>query len=109
MTRPLKYHNIPTVVDGIKFASKKEAKRWGELSLLQKAGAISHLGRQLVYRLVVNGVEVGEYWADFSYWDFNTGTRVVEDVKSSITRKNAVYRLKKKLMLACHGITILET
>jgi len=33
---------------------------------------------------------------------------VIEDVKSPVTRKLPAYRLKKRLMLACHGITIVE-
>ena len=94
-------------MDGIRFHSKKEARRWGELKLLEKAGEIWLLRRQLKYTLLVNDHQVGAYIADFSYFSYDG--LVVEDVKSPITRRNPVYQLKKKLMFAIHGITIVET
>lgn len=93
-----KFKNVATVVDGIRFASRKEAKRWGELSLLLKQGKISQLEMQEPFPLVVNGVLVCKYLADFTYEQ--DGVRTIEDVKSAFTRKNPVYRLKKKLMSA---------
>ena len=70
----------------------------------QKAGEIDELARQVRFRLDVNGVHVAVYVADFTY--VRDGERITEDVKGAIT---PVYRLKKKLMKACHGIEILET
>lgn len=55
----------------------------------------------------VNGVIVCRYWADFTYLE--NGVRVVEDVKSKITRMQPVYRLKKKLVAAAFGVEIRET
>jgi hypothetical protein len=109
-----KYGNTRTVVDGITFASKKEAKRWGELRLLEKVGAITDLQRQVRFALEVNGVKVGAYIADFQYreslpdWHGVTGRSqlVVEDCKGFRTPE---YKLKAKLMRAVHGITIRET
>lgn len=95
------------------FDSKKEADRYEELKLLEKAGEISHLRTQVPYLIAVNDVSVCKYVADFVYNDWSRkhgGTparvEVVEDCKGFRTQ---VYRLKKKLMLAVHGITIKET
>ncbi len=99
-----KYHNKTTEQDGIVFASHKEANRWRELKLMQRAGKIRGLERQVKFPLIVNGVKVCTYIADFIYQE---GTRViVEDAKGYRTRE---YNLKRKLMKACHGVEILET
>jgi len=101
-----KYRNIQTTIDGVTFPSKKEAARWIELRLLQKAGLISDLRRQVKFDLAVNGIKVCAYWADFTY--IEDAALVVEDTKSSAT-KTPVFRLKAKLMAAIHGITIRTT
>ncbi len=98
-----KYNAIPTVRDGIKFASASEARRYRELKLLQSAGAISDLKLQVKYPCVVNGVKVCDYVSDFDYTE--DGKRITEDVKGF---KTPVYRLKKKLVKAIYGITISE-
>ena len=107
-----KYGNIATVVDGIRFASKREARRWQDLRLLEKAGEIRNLMRQVRYPLTVNGIRITTYIADYVYvplnriskeWEFND---VVEDVKGVRT---PVYKLKRALMFAIHGIKIVET
>ena len=105
-----KYRNTPTVVDGIRFDSKREAKRWGELRALERDGLISQLKRQVRFRIEVNGVLICVYVADFVYFD---GPReppweppnVVEDAKGVRTRE---YKLKAKLMRAVHRVTIRE-
>ena len=102
-----KYHAKRTVIDGIMFPSKREAKRWVELRLLERAGQISGLQRQVKYDLIVNGVKIGRYTSDFEY-DEN-GQHVVEDVKSSATATARDYPLRKKLMLAIYNIEIRET
>ena len=106
-----KYRNKPTEVDGITFASKKEAKRYQELKLLERAGEISNLKLQPAFPLRVHGYKIGKYIADFSYMSQSKhkpeGSLVVEDVKSTAT-KTPVYSIKKKLMLAIHGINISE-
>ena len=107
MSAVRKYRNIPTVVDGVSFDSRAEARRWGELRILERAGQIAGLTLQPSFALVVNGVKVCTYRGDFSYVAVN-GPRVVEDVKSPATRANPVYRLKKKLLKACEGIDITE-
>ena len=100
-----KYHAKPTEVDGIKFDSKKEAKRYKDLLLLQKAGKITDLKLQPVIRCVVNGELVCKYIADFFYIDRETFKEVYLDVKGYRT---PIYRLKKKLVFACLGISITE-
>lgn len=99
-----KYGAIKTIVDGIKFDSKKEAKRYVELKLLVKAGVISELKLQPRFDLIINGCKCGFYKADFEY--IENGKIVVEDVKG---KKTPVYNLKKKLIKAIYGFDIFET
>lgn len=94
------------------FHSTREANRWYELKILQRAGIISDLKRQVVFELIPaqyeNGKKVEEpcrYIADFTYTD-ETGDRVVEDTKGYVTD---VYVIKRKLMLYKYGIRIRET
>ncbi len=99
-----KYRAIKTVLDGIKFDSKKEAARYKVLKLLEKAGKITNLELQPRYDLVVNFTKCGFYKADFRY--FENDKEVVEDVKGM---KTPIYNLKKKLVKAIYGIVIFET
>jgi hypothetical protein len=101
-----KFGNKITQLDGNRFASLKEARRYTELKLLMQAGEVRELTLQPRYPLVVNGVKVAVYVGDF-YVVWADGTAVLEDVKSPAT-KTAVYRLKKQLMKACYGLEIRE-
>ena len=103
-----KYGNKKTEVDGIRFDSQKEAKRYSELKLLLKAGEIGLLELQVPFELKIDGKKVCKYVADFTYIDAKTGEQIVEDVKSTMTRKLPTYRLKKKLMKQILGIEITE-
>ena len=98
-----KYRAKAVVVDGIRFASQKEAKRYGELKLLQMAGKISGLKMQERHSIDINGVHICDYLSDFSYTE--NGERTVEDVKGV---KTDVYRIKRLLVWACLGIEIVE-
>jgi hypothetical protein len=100
-----KYHAVATLVDGLRFDSKVEAGRYGELCLLQRAGVIRNLTIHRRYPLEVNGVLAATYEADFVYE--RDEISVVEDVKSTPTRTRE-YRIKKKLMKAIHGLDIRE-
>lgn len=111
-----KYGAVRTGVDGIVFASKREAARYQELRLLQKAGEIWDLDVQPRYDLTVKGVRLGAYVGDFRYHErcdrYEAGDRkgtllVVEDVKAPPTR-TPIYRWKKRHMLAEHGVVIRE-
>jgi hypothetical protein len=84
-----------------------EAKRCNELHLMQRGELIHDLQAhpQPRFDLTVNDVHICDYLADFSYVDTESGEKVVEDVKGHRTE---VYRLKRRLMLACHGIEITE-
>jgi hypothetical protein len=105
-----KYRNKKTTINGKTFSSKKEATRYTELALLERAGSISGLRLQVVYILAPSVVIGGRkrpplrYLADFEYWQ--TGVLIVEDVKGRITD---AYRIKRHLMKSVHGIDILET
>jgi len=96
-----KYGNHKTLVEGITFDSALEARKWQELCLLQKAGAISSLDRQVRFDLIVNGTKVCSYVADFVYID--GGKRIVYDAKGMILPE---FRLKAKLFKAIHGFDI---
>ena len=97
-----KYHN--TKING--YDSKAEAKRGFELELLERAGKIENLRRQVSFELIPkqDGERAVSYVADFAYWQ--DGKLIVEDVKGVRT---SVYNLKRKLMLWVHNIRILET
>ena len=98
-----KYKNKKIEVDGIIFDSKKEAKRYTELKILEKAGKIRDLKLQPKFELIptlrIEGYKtmpITVYKADFEYMEQETGKFIVEDVKGF---KTDVYKLKKKMFL----------
>ena len=110
----MKYHNKAKEFNGIVFDSVKECERYKELLLMEKAGEIRDLNRQVRFDLLPkmrgkNRTERGVYYkADFTYYRINPGgpdEYVVEDVKGMRTD---VYKLKRKLMLYRKGISIEE-
>lgn len=101
-----KYHARRTTVDGITFASAAEATAYNNRMLAVRSGLIADLELQPRFPLVVNGVKIGDYIADFRYRNCTTGAVIVEDVKGVRT---PVYRLKRKLVKALYDIDILET
>jgi hypothetical protein len=104
MNKPRKYRNNPVVIDGIRFDSQAEARRWAELKLLERAGVINALQRQVTFPIVWNGTKICSYRADFVYNDHVSGKQIREDVKGMITPE---YRIKAKLM-AAQGMPITE-
>lgn len=100
-----KYGAIPTEVGGHRFASKAEANYYLTLKLLERAGQVRDIELQPSYPIVVNGVKVCTYRGDFRYFDKALGKVVTADVKGM---KTPMYRLKKKLVAAVHGIDIVE-
>jgi len=90
-------------VDGIKFDSKAEARRYSELMLMMAAGEIGEVVLQPRFVISINGTKICTYVGDFEY--HRRGVRVIEDVKGV---KTPAYRIKKKLMKAVHGIDIEE-
>lgn len=110
-----KYNAKKITVDGKTFDSKKEANRYSELKLLEKAGRISDLETQVTFSLIPKQVDDNgkvveracTYKADFVYKE--NGKKVVEDVKGY--RQSGAYQLfaiKRKLMLLCYGIRVRE-
>ena len=95
--KPSKYRNVPTVIDGVRFGFKKEANRDAELRLLQRAGHITNLQRQVPFDLIVDGVKVGKYIADWTYTRRKPICFVVDDCKGVRT---PLFNLKWKIMHA---------
>jgi hypothetical protein len=91
-------------VDGIKFASNMEAKRYIVLKEMEKNGHIENLQLQVRYQFRHNDRLICTYVADFVYDE--DGVPVVEDVKGRVT---PVYSIKRKMMDAFYGIKIRET
>ncbi|MGM1003036.1 DUF1064 domain-containing protein [Acinetobacter haemolyticus] len=110
-----KFNAVKVELDGMKFDSKKEHKRYIELKAMQQRGEITQLEHHTKFELAPKTKLEGEkrakpalrYFADFTYYNAD-GEYVVEDVKSLATRKLASYRTKKHLMSTVHGISITE-
>lgn len=118
-----KYGANKTEIDGIVFDSRKEARRYTDLKLLERAGMIKDLQLQVKYELIPiqrepdtigkrGGVIKGKvierpvyYMADFVYMITGTGEKVVEDTKGFRTKE---YIIKRKLMLYKYGLRIRE-
>lgn len=116
-----KYHSRKITRDGVTFDSVREYNRFKELQLLERAGKITRLNRQIPYELIptqyetITDPKTGKkkrvcverscsYVADFTYWE--DGKFIVEDAKGMKTES---YRIKRKLMLSVYGIRIKET
>ena len=128
----LKYGSKKTILDGISFDSKKEANRWAELKILEKAGKIEDLRRQVKFVLIPaqyedstevyqRGANKGKpkrgkllehecaYIADFVYRVVETDRTTVEDVKGcKVSKAYDIFVIKRKLMLERYGIKIKE-
>jgi hypothetical protein len=98
-----KYNAIPVVIDGRRFASRREGARYIALQALEREGVIRDLECQPRYSIAFDGVKICTYVADFRY--VQDGKTIVEDVKGVRT---SVYKLKSKLMLALHKVAITE-
>ena len=100
-----KYGSRKVQVDGITFDSQKEAYRYNELKLLERAGKISNLELQPKFELIPTQRYKGKtlrkmsYYADFKYLD-EEGNVIVEDTKGF---KTDVYQIKKKLLIQKYG------
>jgi len=103
LNRRSKYGANRTTVLGQTFDSKREADRYLDLRLLERAGAITNLQRQVVFRLTAHGQPICHWIADFTYTEH--GELVVEDAKGFRT---PTYKLKKKLFEAEYKRVIRE-
>ena len=86
--KPNKYNAKRTVVNGVTFHSKKEAKRYADLLIRERLGEISDIRIQPYYFLTVKGQTVGKYILDFMYRDLETDEIIYEDVKGWDKKKN---------------------
>lgn len=109
-----KYFSKKVVVDGIKFDSKREANYYLKLKELEKEGKIKDLELQKNY-LLQEKFKIGNktrrsitYRADFVYYDTRDKKSHVVDVKSPYTKKDKVYRIKKKLFEYKYGVELEE-
>lgn len=105
-----KYHNKKVTVDGITFDSIKEANRWQELKLMERAGEIVGLNRQVRIEIIPKTklYRACFYVCDYVYFDKREGKTIYEDVKGGNFRTKE-YLLKRKLLYWRHGIEITET
>ena len=94
-----------TIVDGITFDSKKEAYWYLQYRAMERNGDITNLELQVPFPVQINGVHICKYIADFVFTD-KKGNRHVVDVKSQMTAKLPVFRLKKKLVQALYNVEI---
>lgn len=105
-----KYGAVKTVLDGITFDSKAEARRWAVLKQMQDVGLISHLERQPKFKLCCGDVPIlirsdrypngrqASVKFDFAYWDGKN--RIIEDVKGGKSTKTEAYTLRKAIVEA---------
>lgn len=98
-----KYNNKPVEIDGHRFPSQSEGRRYLQLKDRLNKGEIRNLQLQVPFECIVNGRKICVYKADFVYAE--DGMKVIEDNKGC---KTAVYQLKKKLVEACHNVVIRE-
>ena len=115
-TNNARIKSVKVEVDGIKFDSKREAKRAGQLQMMEKHGIISKLRFQVAFPLAteesiesakkrgLGKLAIPKYKADFVY--MRDGVKVVEDSKGFRTE---MYRIKKRFMKLIYDIDILET
>ena len=91
---------------GLKFDSRWEAERWGQLKAMERAGVVTQLERQIKFPLEINGQKICDYVADFRYLleeEDGSSKLVIEDAKGVLTPE---FKLKKKMMKAIHNIDI---
>lgn len=108
-----KHGAVKTAIDGERFDSKLEARIWASLKLREKTGSIKGLRRQVRFSLFAHGGEhIGTWRADFVWLEPSVGTdawqRIVADAKSTHTLKLPGWNRTKAIMLACHGIEVME-
>lgn len=108
-----KYHSKKVVDGNDTFDSKKEFCRWNQLKIMEKAGVISELRRQVMFELQPAVILDGRkkpalrYCCDFAYVE--NGKQIIEDVKSAATKKLPAYRQKRHLMKSVLNLDIKET
>jgi len=112
--RANKHRAVKREYNGMMFDSGRELERWQELELMQRAGEIIHLVRQVPFELAGSVVLGGRkkpairYIADFAYWDLcGCPAYIVEDAKSPHLRNDPVFRMKMHLLKLVHNIEVI--
>nr|WMC99319.1 DUF1064 domain-containing protein [Aminobacter aminovorans] len=98
-----KYKAQPVEIDGIRFASKLEGRFYSNLKLLERAGEVTSVELQKPFLITINGKVICTYRCDFAFFDLKLNKPRVVDTKGMDT---PVFKLKRKLVEAQHGITI---
>ena len=106
MRRQNKYGAKATILEGRRFASRREARRDQDLKLLEAAGEIHSLRLQVPYSLRVGSIEIGKYVADFVYFERALDREIIEDCKGYRT---AMYKWKKRHFEAEYKTELRET
>lgn len=96
-----KYGAKPVVIDGVRFASHAEGRRYVALKMLERVGQITNLELQPAFPIIVNGIKVAVWKGDFAFFDGNR--RRVIDVKGFST---PLFKLKRRLVEALYSIQI---
>ena len=96
-----KYRAVKTTIDGITFASKREARYYQIYSRLQELGQIKNLQLQTSIPFLINGKKMFTYKPDFEF-DDDKGHHII-DVKGFETKE---FKIKKKIIEAYYGIEI---
>lgn len=92
-----KYNAKPVRIDGIRFASSSEGKRYKQLKTMYTAGFIKDLELQPRFKFEHEGKTLCTYVADFQYIERETGDLIIEEIKG---KRTEVYKLKLKMMKA---------
>lgn len=98
-----KFKAIRTMIDGITFASKKEANYYWQLKLRGRDGEISHIELQPTYDITINGQHICKVKLDFRFWDKVSGKERIIDCKGMDL---PLSKLKRKMVTAQHGIEV---
>lgn len=98
-----KFKAIRTTINGVTFASKKEANYYWQLKLRERAGEVSHIELQPTYDIIINGQHICKVKLDFRYYDNRDKCYHIVDVKGLDT---PVSKLKRKLVNAQHNICV---
>lgn len=101
--KPRKYRNEPTIIDGIKFASKREGAYYAELKIREKAGEVAEVELQKRFIFSLKGQLIGTYKSDFAFFDNVRRCYRVVDVKGVITKE---FQRTRRMMRAFHGVEV---
>ncbi len=94
-------------MDGVVFDSEAEMKRFADLQMLERAGEISDLRRQISYDIEINGQHFCTYTSDHEYLD-KTGTPIIEEFKTEFSKREQAYSLRRRAFELYHNLKVTE-